>query len=746
MFKWGALMRYIYAVILLVCSVLGFFYASRVVYNNNFRKNTFRLFSIMSFNSALWSLGYGIMFITDSYGHFRIFRVVGMAGIVFFMASGQILISVVAHKLRKYFMLITVEMVAGVVILVLSNIPGSYTLSVTDMGNISAGMSGILHIVQIIYFICTICTLIYMSLDTILSGYPKRIVSFGKSFIAGTVGVAAGLAVEAVLSITGLAYGVPAASVLQFFGIEIIYTSVHRINRNRIYMENMTGYIYNSLRSPVLVFDIDNNLQLANRAAGSFFDINENEGEADGKFWSRVFGMEPPAAILDKDTTDTYDEVYRAKNINCRLYVNSIFDEFDDRVGYIVVITDMTEQINAIKAIEQAKNEAESANKAKSMFLANMSHEIRTPMNSILGFSKLGLYDGSGEKSKEYFSYINESAEILLATINGILDISKLESGKMELVCADYYPSGMFRDVELIINMQASAKKLGFNMDISHEIPNKLYGDKARIREILINLLNNSVKYTDSGSVSLKAEVVSKRNGVCRLRFIVADTGIGIKDEDLRVIFENFKRCDYTADRMTEGTGLGLSITKGFVDLMGGVIGVRSVYGSGSVFTVEVDQKIVEDKPMDIKPDGMEEEKSRVMFKGIKVLAVDDNIINLKVITNIMAMYGLEADTVNSGEKAIEKCKENDYDMILMDHMMPVMDGVTAMKRIRELGRGYEAGGTCKIMALTANTVNGIRQEMLDMGFDGFLGKPVNFNILEKILMELYPDAYYYAG
>ena len=149
---------------------------------------------------------------------------------------------------------------------------------------------------------------------------------------------------------------------------------------------------------------------------------------------------------------------------------------------------------------------------------------------------------------------------------------------------------------------------------------------------------------------------------------------------------------------------------------------------------------------MDIKPDGMEEEKSKVMLKGSRVLAVDDNIINLKVITNIMAMYGLEADTVNSGEKAIEKCKENDYDMILMDHMMPVMDGVTAMKHIRELGRGYEAGGTCKIMALTANTVNGMRQEMLDMGFDGFLGKPVNFNILEKILMELYPDAYYYAG
>lgn len=736
-------MKYIYSVILLVCAVIAFFYSTRVFYNNNYKKNTFRLFSLISLTSGLWSLGYGLMFFTDNYDNFKVFRVIGQTGFIFFVLFGQILISVVSYRLKKYRVLITAETLAGIAFLVHNNTPGNYVLSITDIGVISADSGTVYGFIHSAYILTIIFILFLITVSVVKSDYPKRIIEFAKAFFVVESLIVAGLCVDTIVLTFGFKTNVPATSILQFFGLEVIYNGVHRINRNRIYMENMSAYIYNALRSPVLVFSANHELLLANKASKSFFDISEDSDNAG--FWSEVYGMEPPQVIEDKETTAIYDEIYKKKNINCRLYVNSIFDEFDDRVGYIVVVTDMTEQINNMRAIEQAKNEAESANRAKSMFLANMSHEIRTPMNSILGFSELGLRDDSPEKSKDYFSDIHDSAEILLAIINGILDISKLESGKMELVCADYYTSGLFKDVALIINMQASKKNLMFNMDISSDIPNKLYGDKARIREILINLLNNSVKYTDEGSVGLKVEVLSKDNESCRLRFVVTDTGIGIKEEDMAVIFESFKRCDHTVNRMTEGTGLGLSITKGFVDLMDGEIRVSSVYGSGSTFIVEINQKVIEDKSVDIPAGDITSEKTgKLMFRGIKVLAADDNIINLKVTTNVMKMYGIELDVVNSGEKAIEKCKENDYDIVLMDQMMPVMDGITAMKKIREIGRGYEKGGPHKIIIVTANTVNGIRQEMLDIGFDYFLGKPVNFNVLEKILMEMYPESYYY--
>lgn len=734
-------MRYIYSAVLLICAVLGFFYSTRVFYNDNYKKSTFRLFALMSLNSGFWSLGFGVMFALDNCEIFKLFRIIGMIGVIFLIISGQMLISVVVRRVKNRYPLILAELVSGAIFIIVSNMPGSYTLSVTDMGVISAEEGFILSIVHVIYIACIFGVFVYMVFDTIRSDYPKRIKSFGKSCMAVVLFIMVGIGIDIVLMLFDIANNVPATSILQFFGIEVIYNSVHRINRNRIYMENMTGYIYNSLRSPVLVFDVNHKLQLINRAAGSFFAMDEYG--VDKWSWSSVFDMEPPKAITDKETTDIYDVEYGVSNINCRLYVNSIFDEYNDRVGYIVVVTDMTEQIRAMKAIEQAKDAAESANKAKSMFLANMSHEIRTPMNSILGFSELGLRDDTLEKSKEYFSDIHESAEILLATINEILDISKLESGKLELVCADYYPSALFKDVALIINMQAKRKNLKFDMDIADEIPNKLYGDKARIREILINLLNNGVKYTNEGAVSLKAQLISKKEDMCRLRFVITDTGIGIKAEDIKLIFDSFRRCDHTINSRTEGTGLGLSITKGFVELMDGDISVSSVYGKGSVFTVEIDQKIIEDKQMGITyNEDISDKRTKVRFNNLKVLAVDDNMINLKVVTNVLDMYGIAADTVNSGEKAIEKCKENDYDIILMDQMMPVMDGVMAMKRIRELNRGYEHGGPHKIIVLTANTVNGMRQEMLDIGFDGFLGKPVNFNVIEKVFMEMYPDSY----
>lgn len=739
-------MRYVYAIIMLVCCILAFFYATRVFYNKNYKRVTYRMFALLSVASGMWSLGQCIMFHADNVELYNIFRAVGFVGIISYMVFGQIVIGILSGYGKRIRPVIIIEAVIGIVVFALFYCPENYVLSETDAGIVIKYTNKIVALIYSLYCILVEMVFIHMSLIMIRKKNPKRIRAFGKAILFVQILVLLGIVIDLILKAFGSGLNIPVSSMLQFLGLEIIYYSVHRFNRNEISMQNMTGYIYNSLRSPVLVFDTDNVLRLTNREADEFFDLGSDEVSRDC-FWNDIFGIEAPKLPTDKGLTAIFDEVYKKKDITCRLSVNSICDEYGDGIGYIVVVTDMTGQINNMKVIEQAKVEAENANKAKSMFLANMSHELRTPMNSIIGFAELGIRNKKDETDAEYFINIRDSAEAMLAIINGILDISKIESGKMELVNDTYYPARMFKDVSLIINMQAIKKNLEFEINVAPDFPNKMFGDKIRIREILINLLNNAVKYTKEGKVTLDVEMLSKNDNTARVRFRITDTGIGIKEDDLTNIFESFKRVDLNLNRMTEGTGLGLSITKGFVDMMGGELKVESVYGEGSVFTVEIDQKVLDYSPIESDITHQEEAapKKQIKFKDIKVLAVDDNKINLKVISNIMKMYGIDNDTADSGKKAVELCRNNYYDIVLMDQMMPVMDGVTAMKEIRALGRGYEKGGTGKIIILTANTLNGAREEMLKRGFDEFLGKPVNFEVLEKQFVKLLPeDKYYY--
>ena len=388
---------------------------------------------------------------------------------------------------------------------------------------------------------------------------------------------------------------------------------------------------------------------------------------------------------------------------------------------------------------QKEKLSAEAANQAKSSFLANMSHEIRTPMNAILGFSELLLKEKLPDTCQSYVQDIKGASVSLLTIINDILDISKIESGKIEIVNSNYSTAELFENVGQIIRMQASEKNLTYYLNVSEDFPSVLHGDDIRIRSMLVNLLNNAVKYTDEGTITLNASVQSRYAENAVLEFEVKDTGIGIREEELGKLFESFSRVDIQRNYHVEGTGLGLSIVQSSVMIMGGQISVDSVYGEGTTFTVTLPQKVVDNTPYH---EGLEQKKAEnvqeevLSFEGIRVLVVDDTPVNLKVACRSMEGYGLSVDAASSGRAAIELCRENHYPIVFMDQMMPQMDGIEAMKQIRELDVYYAYGGQGKIVVLTANAINGVREDLLSKGFDEYLEKPMDFNALEAILIK----------
>lgn len=404
-----------------------------------------------------------------------------------------------------------------------------------------------------------------------------------------------------------------------------------------------------------------------------------------------------------------------------------------------MISTRYLEQVNQNMQIMQLHiKEVEEANESKSRFLANMSHEIRTPMNSILGFSEILLKQDMSDEHKEYVENIRESSDNLLTIINDILDISKIETGKMEIVEKVFVTKHLLKGVCVQIKSLADKKGIEFKTNISSSIPSKLYGDEIRIREIIINILNNAVKYTPEGSVLFEVNTDEPVDNITVLNIKVTDTGIGISSENKELIFHAFEQADKQKNHGIEGTGLGLSIVRSYIELMHGWINVESEVGKGSTFIINIPLSAIDLEPMgEITYERDEKPKSRISDIKIdkKVLVVDDSMVNLKVIGRALQNYGIKVDSASSGQKAIEYCMENTYDIILMDQMMPVMDGVEAMRKIHELP-GYEKGGACKIVALTANAIKGVEEELLAEGFDRYLKKPIEFDKLETVLTE----------
>lgn len=429
---------------------------------------------------------------------------------------------------------------------------------------------------------------------------------------------------------------------------------------------------------------------------------------------------------------------------NGRRYMVSLTGIYDDSSkvhGYAILFNDMTDMYELLEKIRAEQERADEASRVKTMFLANISHEIRTPMNAIMGLSDLIIEESRGRKVYDMAVTIKNAANSLLDLVNNVLDISKLESGKMELNEEKYSLGKLVNDIRDVMDIPAKQRGLSLKCNIDESLPCVLYGDAGKLKQCLINIINNGIKFTDEGYVKLEISGMRRGDSVA-LTFMVSDSGVGIRNADLKRIFGEFEQVDKITNKGKEGSGLGLTITSQLVDLMGGVINVESVYGKGTTFTIRLSQQIVNDTPLsEIQEivDDIVEEPRMFASPATNCLIVDDNKINLMVAKSLLEPYKLKIDTAASGQEAIEAVKEKVYDLIMMDHMMPGMDGVEATRHIRDF---YEPQNIHPyIVALTANAFGNAKEMFLTHGFEDFVSKPIEKSKLHQVLLKAIPDA-----
>ena len=401
-------------------------------------------------------------------------------------------------------------------------------------------------------------------------------------------------------------------------------------------------------------------------------------------------------------------------------------------IAFVTQIMYFTIENPDVKMIEQLnveRDRADRANNAKTDFLSSMSHEIRTPLNAIVGFAQALSEEELPLQAKEEVKDIVMASETLLDIVNGILDISKIEADKLEIVNTEYRFDNLLDELVALTKARIGEKPLEFRYNFSPDIPKFMYGDKVRVKQIILNLLTNAVKYTKEGWIEFRVNCVNKGD-ICRLIISVQDTGMGIKQESISKLFSRFERLDVEKNNTIEGTGLGLAITKKLLELMGGQIVVQSVYGEGSKFTVAIDQRIVTEPKTLTLEDTQAIQAISLNLTNRRILIVDDNKINLKVATRLLQDYHCIIDTIDNGADCIEKIKIGaTYDLILMDDMMPKMSGVETFHHLQEI-----PDFKTPVIALTANAISGMREKYLAEGFNDYLSKPIDKGELNKVL------------
>lgn len=522
--------------------------------------------------------------------------------------------------------------------------------------------------------------------------------------------------------------------------------------------------IVTNMLEGVMVISMKGKITMLNPAAERMLGLTQ---EDIGDSFINVFFTREGTDAFNEAILDTVYEKEKVSNMPVdyllegetrNLSLTTSYIHNDGEKSVVVVMEDVTElnelrdaqtALDKIRKLnreyEKAKDEAIRANEAKSLFLSNMSHEIRTPINAVLGMNEMILRECGDRQILSYAANIRSSGKTLLFLINDILDMSKIESGKMEIVKVEYEPENLMMDLWNVIFLRAQEKGLAIRFSTDETLPRKLFGDDVRIKQIVTNLLTNAVKYTPQGGVEMK--VAYERTGEEGLNLIisVADTGMGIRKEDMGKLFENFQRLDEEKNRNIEGTGLGMNITMSLLKLMDGDMKVESEYGKGSVFTVTIPQRIVIDEPVgdfeSIRKRREENLAGKQQFfeaPEASVLVVDDNSMNLTVFQSLLKRTKMKITTAQSGKQCLELVKKEPYHIIFMDHMMPEMDGIETLHEIRKLS-GFPNEDT-PVIVLTANALSGAREGYLKEGFADFLTKPIDGDLLEQTVEKYLPD------
>ena len=693
---------------------------------------------VMGFFGALWSGGYGIMGFTETGEAAAVFRAVGLVGVVGFMMTEALMIAYMVELPKWLFR--AYAMIFGIVAVVdlYFFIPDQHTFVRLNGRMCYYSTNSFGRMVHNIFLAFVVVTMIAMAILWVHKEKPKRQSYYVRAAILANIAILFSIIPDTILPMLGKP-SFPSSAYGMFLTYMITWFWATRFNAFSITVGNLSQYIYESANTAILIFDEYFRLVLANPYGQELLGIKKIENQ---KLMQLFQGTDAESdRIKDgilRDNKGVAELVSVHGAISCSLNFSLARDFHDDPYCIVCFVYDLTKEKNMLEEVVRA-------NEAKSQFLANMSHEIRTPINGILGMDSVLLKECHDENLREYAKNIQSAGQSLLSIINDILDISKIESGKMEILTIRYQLFSVLNDCYNLTKIKLQNKPVSFIMQINEKLPSWLYGDEVRIRQIINNFLSNAVKYTKEGNITFELDFEEKTDEQILLVITVRDTGIGIKEEDLGKLFESFTRIEEKRNRNIEGTGLGLNLTKNLVNLMGGEVFAESTYGKGSCFTAKIPQKIADAKPMgDFGKryqqylSTSDDDKLSFLAPDAKILVVDDVTMNLKVVEGLLKATKIQIDTAVSGSECLECVKTTPYQMIFLDHMMPEMDGLETLEHMKNLADNPNA--QTPVIMLTANAIVGAKEEYIEAGFTDYLTKPIRETELLEMILKYLPE------
>lgn len=693
---------------------------------------------VMGFFGALWSGGYGIMGFTETGEVAAVFRAVGLVGVAGFMMTEALMIAYMVELPKWLFR--AYAMIFGIVAVVdlYFFIPDQHTFVRLNGRMCYYTTNSFGRMVHSIFLAFVAVTMIAMAILWVHKEKLKRQSYYVRAAILANIAILFSIIPDTILPMLGKP-SFPSSAYGMFLTYMITWFGATKFNAFSITVGNLSQYIYESANTAILIFDEYFRLVLANPYGQELLGIKKIENQKLMQLFQGTdaeFGRIKDGILRDNKGVAELVSVHGA--ISCALNFSLARDFHDDPYCIVCFVYDLTKEKNMLEEVVRA-------NKAKSQFLANMSHEIRTPINGILGMDSVLLKECHDENLREYAKNIQSAGQSLLSIINDILDISKIESGKMEILTIRYQLFSVLNDCYNLTKIKLQNKPVSFIMQINEKLPSWLYGDEVRIRQIINNFLSNAVKYTKEGNITFELDFEEKTDEQILLVITVRDTGIGIKEEDLGKLFESFTRIEEKRNRNIEGTGLGLNLTKNLVNLMGGEVFAESTYGKGSCFTAKIPQKIADAKPMgDFGKryqqylSTSDDDKLSFLAPDAKILVVDDVTMNLKVVEGLLKATKIQIDTAVSGSECLECVKTTPYQMIFLDHMMPEMDGLETLEHMKNLADNPNA--QTPVIMLTANAIVGAKEEYIEAGFTDYLTKPIRETELLEMILKYLPE------